>query len=247
MDCRLAIAWPLTDEHIWTKFLLSWTLMEKPEFYTLLTPQFYGHIDEVRSGLAMQAIGEKVDYMLMMDTDQTFPEDTIPKMLQWMDDGYTMVGAVVHRRYPPFDAILYRGRLTQYHHVPDDEIYSGELIEVDATGGGCFIVNVNKVVDAIGVSGWFKLVQGPTGKPVGEDIYFCNKLRDAGVKIYIDTSIQCGHKATMEVNSGTYYLYKKLKGYEWNKDTDDPNYVEDLAKSKGEIQLNLFDQQSLAV
>lgn len=237
---RLAIAWPLTDEDVWTNFLISYTMLEKPEMYTLLTPTFYGHIDEIRNGLVSQAIGEKVDYLLMMDTDQTFPVDTIVKLLSWMDKGYAFVGAVVHRRYPPFDAILYRGNVGGFVHVPDEETYSGDLVEIDATGGGCFIVNIDKVLRAINDSKWFRLVIGPTGKPVGEDIYFCSLLRSAGVKLYVDTSIRCGHRATMEVNEKTYMLYKKLKGYKWKAPDDDPHYVEDLEKVEGPIQLRMF-------
>jgi hypothetical protein len=56
---------------------------------------------------------------------------------------------------------------------------------------------------------------GPDGKPVGEDIAICAKLRAAGIRIFVDTAVQVGHLSLMEVNQQTYQLYKKLKGYEW--------------------------------
>ena len=49
------------------------------------------------------------------------------------------------------------------------------------------------------------------GKPVGEDINFCSKARQKGVEIYVDTSIEVGHLATMVVNKSLHQICKKMK------------------------------------
>jgi hypothetical protein len=44
---------------------------------------------------------------------------------------------------------------------------------------------------------WFKWeldVANPSGK--SEDFYFCEKAREAGLKIWADTSLRCGHVVT---------------------------------------------------
>jgi hypothetical protein len=40
---------------------------------------------------------------------------------------------------------------------------------------------------------WFELLPGENGKPVGEDIRFCHKMKQAGFHIAADTSIQVDH------------------------------------------------------
>jgi hypothetical protein len=52
-----------------------------------------------------QALVKRCTHLLMMDTDQTYPQDTITKLLS---HDVTVCGAVIHRRYPPFEPILYR-------------------------------------------------------------------------------------------------------------------------------------------
>lgn len=61
---------------------------------------------------------------------------------------------------------------------------------------------------------WFKFRSNPDPErpgTVGEDMGFCSDVRKAGHKIYVDTSIKCGHLSTMEITEETYWLYKSLK------------------------------------
>jgi len=61
---------------------------------------------------------------------------------------------------------------------------------------------------------WFKFRPNPDpDNPgvVGEDIGFCSDLRNEGYKIYVDTSIKCGHLSTMIITEETHLLYKALK------------------------------------
>jgi len=87
-----------------------------------------GQLEIIRNNLVVQAINDRCTHLIMMDTDQVYPVDTVTKL---MSHDKNAVGTSVHRRYPPFDNIMYRGKLGKYHHVPDDECFSGELVEVD--------------------------------------------------------------------------------------------------------------------
>lgn len=206
---KLAIGFPITDEMVYTEFLKTWTLMEKPN-YTFCVPIFHGRIEEMRNQIVSQALNQACTHLLMMDTDQIYPADTIPKLLSHDVD---VVGGVVHRRYPPFDAILYRGKIGKYIHVSEEECYSGKLVKVDATGCGCVLYNTKVFIDI--PSPWFEVDVNPEGKSVGEDIKFCSKLRDVGYDIHVDTSIEIGHMSLMIVNRSTYELFKKMQGYSW--------------------------------
>lgn len=205
----LAIGFPLVSETVPIQFFTSYAAMNKPDQYILLMPQFphgplNGTLAEARNSLVFQALQEGASHLLMMDTDQTYPVDTLSKLASHEVD---ICGVRVHRRWMPFEPIFMRGDQDCYTHVSDDEMFSGKLIEVDATGTGCLLFNMS-VFDRI-KDPWFKN-DFYKGKPVGEDFYFCNKVRKEGVKIHIDTSIEVGHLATIEVNKWLYKICKQI-------------------------------------
>lgn len=206
---KLGIGFPVTDDKVFTSFFVSWTVMDKPDF-TILVPRFVGPIDAIRNNLVAQALREQCTHLIMMDTDQNYPSDTIPKLLSHNRD---VVCGLVHRRYPPFDVIMLRGELGNYHHVPDDECFSGGLVEVDATGCACAMFNTEVFLDIS--YPWFEQYRMGDGRAVGEDIDFCSKLRKSGHRIFVDTSIIIGHISCLEITREFYLLYKKIKGFEW--------------------------------
>ena len=72
---------------------------------------------------------------------------------------------------------------------------TGELIEVGYVGAGCLLIH--KSVFTMLQFPWFRWeldVSNPNGK--SEDFYFCEKVRKAGMKIWADTSLRCGHVVT---------------------------------------------------
>jgi len=213
---KLGIGFPITDVKVYTSFFASWTVMEKPDF-TLLMPNAPGPMEIIRNNLVVQALRENCTHLLMMDTDQNYPSDTIPKLLSHKKD---VVAVSVHRRYPPFETILYRGEIGAYHHIPDEECFSGDLIEIDATGCGCILYNTDVFLDI--PYPWFNVYRMSDGKIVGEDIDFCSKMKSAGYKIYADTSIEVGHISHIEINREFYKVYKKIKGLEWRPPPEEP-------------------------
>jgi hypothetical protein len=207
---KIAIGFPLVDSTVHVRFFTSFACMEKPEQYTLLIPQFphgpwSGSIADARNSLVEQAQQDGCRYLLMLDTDQVYPTDTLPKLLSHNVD---ICGVRVHRRWMPFDPIFLRGELGGYKSVPDEEMYSGKLIPVDATGTGCLLFNM-EVFDKL-QHPWFKFGIF-NDKPVGEDIYFCTQARKSGVDIWIDTSIEVGHLTTVEVDRFLHQLCKSVK------------------------------------
>lgn len=203
---KLGIGIPLTDDKVHSVFLDSYVRMEKPA-HVYLRPQFAGMtIEAVRNSIVEQALQSGCTHLIMMDTDQIMPPDTITKLLS---HDLPICGAKVHRRYPGFDPLMYRGEPGKYELVPDEEIEAGGLVEVSATGTGCIMykTEVFLKVDAP----WFEFSIGKDGKPVGEDIGFCIKLKEAGYRIFVDTSIHVGHVGSLSVDWNTYKLFKKLE------------------------------------
>jgi len=210
---KLAIGIPITNRNVDRDFFLSFSVMDKPS-YTLLAPsnEIYSHpvdIAAARNGLVGQALKSGADVLIMMDTDQVYPVDTVNKLVDALDY-YHAVGAVVHRRYPPFNPLLLRGTLGKYERVPDDQAYSGGVISIDATGCGCiaYRMDVFKQIDAP----WFELIPNDNGRPVGEDIRFCHKMKCAGLTIGAVTSLQVDHLTTFTVDRATHELFTHMRG-----------------------------------
>ena len=205
----LAIGFPLVDDRVPVQFFTSFACMEKPESYRFLVPQFphgpwTGSIADARNSLVQQALEEGCSHLLMLDTDQVYPADTLTKLLSHQKD---ICGVRVHRRWMPFDPIFLRGDIGKYESVPDDEKYSGDLIRVDATGTGCLLFDMNVFLKID--SPWFEFGMHE-GRPVGEDINFCSKARTAGIEIFVDTSIEVGHLATVQIDRFFHEICKHM-------------------------------------
>ena len=133
---KLGIGIPLTTDREWSQFWDSFTIMNKPK-YTYLRPQQRGPMDIVRNDLVTQALKAECTHLLLMDTDQVYHDrDMIFKMLEW---DRLVLATVIHRGYPPFDPLVFRFGDEGLVKVPDREVYSGGLIEVDAVGCGCVL------------------------------------------------------------------------------------------------------------
>jgi hypothetical protein len=84
----------------------------------------------------------------------------------------------------------YRGMNTKLPIEP-----TGEIMQVGYIGAGCLLIH-RHVFEMLQFP-WFKWeldIDNINGK--SEDFYFCEKARDAGFKIWADTSLQCGHVIT---------------------------------------------------
>jgi len=208
-NIKLGIGLPLTDEKVYAQFLDSWINMDIPlGEWVYLRPQFRGPIDQVRNYLVEDALNWGCTHLLMIDTDQLYPPDTVKRLLAHDLD---IVGAKVYRKYPPYDPILVRGSIPVFTHVSDEECESGELVEVDSTGTGCILFKTEIFLNV--ERPWFKWDMPEfdgVAVMVGEDFYFCDKAKKAGYKIYVDTSLEVNHLALMEVNYSAYKIYSKI-------------------------------------
>lgn len=214
MEIRLGIALPLTSSMVHAAFLDSWTLLERPDF-TYHRPQFpmnsTSDISVVRNHIVRQALECDRTHLLTMDTDQVYPTDTVTKLVSHAERGLRFVGAKVHRRYPPFDPVLYRGEdPDHYTFVPEEEWKSGELIRVDAMGHACAIMDIDIFLEM--EYPWFESDhRTEADRRMGEDIRFCHKLRKMGVELWVDTSIKVSHLALMEVDDAFYDVSKMVQ------------------------------------
>jgi hypothetical protein len=206
-NVNLAIMIPLSFPWVPSSFFHSFIRMERPDFEYIYADN--GPIHELRNNLVEQALALGCTHGIMMDVDQVYHPQTITKL---MTHKLPIVGAVVHRRYPPFDSLMLKQveideNTNGYESIDDWE--DGALVEVDATGAGCLMFDM-QVFRKMPYP-WFKAVKQANGLPIGEDIGFCQELKAAGYQIFVDTSVPAGHLATMIVNRNTNLLYRSMK------------------------------------
>lgn len=174
--------------------------------------QFARDIAHNRNDIVRQALADGVSHVIMLDTDQIYPQDIIVKLARHAAQGRDVVIGPVHRRYDPFELILMRGEPDSYLYIGDEEKYSGEMIEVDAGGTGCIMFSMRAVLEI--PEPWFRLGKTPKGKDIGEDIGFCWNLRRAGYRIWADTSIEIAHMAEIVINRQFHEIWKRLNKQE---------------------------------
>jgi len=202
---KLGIGIPCSWSYVPVSFFDSFIQMDRPDFIYL--PAKNGPINEMRNRIVEQALTLGCSHLLMMDTDQIYPKDTITRLLS---HGKQVVHGQVHRRYPPFDNLMYSGTLNNYTNEID--YADGELVKVDACGTGCVLYHMN-VFRKIKPP-WFEFTPNMVDEEmkgvVGEDIGFCEKLRKINIPIFVDTSIKVAHLTMFSIDENFSILYQSL-------------------------------------
>lgn len=203
----LVIGIPCNFPYTHMSFVDSLMTLQKPTYSYARASGGIGNISDLRNQLVDRALAVDATHLLMLDADMLYPHDMITKL---MAHNLDVVTPLMWRRYPPFDPITLRGKVGSYQLYEDWE--EGELIEIDATGTGCILYNMD-VFKKI-PSPWFEFKDD-----VGEDIGFCIKLRQHGYKIFCDTSVRTSHLTVFEVNEHTRRLYKHMKHLQQQEST----------------------------
>jgi len=144
-------------------------------------------------------------WLLMLDTDMVFGEDTAARLIGAADpDDRPVVGALCfsqNHEGPPFSTMYdltepEPGRLA---FARRSEWPEGECVPVSATGAACLLMHRGALEKVAAGSGdlaapWFKEV--PVGAPLslmGEDMTFCLRCQAAGIPVHVATGIRVGH------------------------------------------------------
>ena len=214
---KLGIGIPASLTHVPIAFFDSFIQMEKPTFEYIGMKN--GPIDDLRNRIVEQALSTGCSHLLMLDTDQIYPVDTVTKLLAHK---LPVVHGKVVRRYPPFDEILYEGTVGKY--TTKTGYKDGELLEVDACGTGCVLYDMRIFYKIKPLWYTFEphIVDGKQKGMIGEDIGMCIKLKKAGYKIYVDTSVKIGHLTLFNVDEAFSTLYQSLlkRQIELNKEKE---------------------------
>jgi len=142
-----------------------------------------------RNKIVYRAIEKGYDYLFFMDSDMTFPPDTLDRLLNHNKD---IVGGFYVRKKKGFLPNAFKLGFHENGKVMTE--FVTDFREVEAIGTGCLLIktDVFKNIE----TPWFHYkptLGSPDHHMVTEDIVFCENAKKAGYKIYCDGTIACGH------------------------------------------------------
>jgi len=188
---------------------LQFTEKEYEFFPATICNQF---VYDARNGAVEMAISAGCDYILYIDSDQIVPPDTFERLVAHDKE---CVSALFFKRVAPYLPLMFQiedtddvGRC-KYGAMRDWP--EGELVKVDAIGGGCFLVKTSVFDD---MPKPYFYVLDDEGRQTGEDIFFSQRLMKMGIPMYVDTAAPVGHVGEIVVGEATYRGYaEQLKEY----------------------------------
>lgn len=134
----------------------------------------------------------QAEHIMWLDSDMTFPEDVIIKLLEHKKE---VVCATYSKRVEPFHPTAF------YNIDPVESVDTSNngLVSVRYAGMGCFLMKASAINDI--PSPHFPLNwHAPSGTWHGEDMGLCDLLTENGIKIYcdLDLSRKIGHIGQQE-------------------------------------------------
>lgn len=157
------------------------------------------YLDCNRNELAKQAIEGKSDYLLMMDSDMTYPDTVLDTLISRDKD---VIGVVYYSlRWDKERKKAERVGPILYDYHPQKKLWAEwpkcdkkEPFRICAIGTGIMLIKT-KVFEKV-EEPWFSFFTAKYRENVGimgEDIAFCLKCMAAGVEIWADPTMDIGH------------------------------------------------------
>jgi len=154
------------------------------------------YIHTARQDLADLALQQGHDYVLWLDSDMRFPENTLLRLLAHNED---IVGINYSNRSVPPRFVAIKTISPPERLVTDSK--STGLEEVESVGFGVTLVRtpvLDRLQDQRPVFRYDWLPEN--GQHVGEDVYFCRLAREVGFTVNVDHDLsrECAHVGVFE-------------------------------------------------
>lgn len=165
----------------------------------------HGGLYEARDRICSKTLDDDYDYMLQIDSDQTFPKDALEKLLARDKDIISGLyfGQGEHHKPVIFSELHpadENGGAWALKHGLDEKIKAaiaaGDVFEVAGCGAGFFLVSNHALrLMKIHAHHYFETHMG-----LGEDVSFCYRaINKCGLKVYCDPNINIGHLKFEEI------------------------------------------------
>lgn len=148
-----------------------------------------------RNTIAQWAVDNDAKKLFFLDDDVLCPADVILRLDRLMDDNdFDLIGGCYWSKTPHPQPLMWRG----FMEAPYMDWSVGEVVEVDWTGMGAMLINVESLqkIPQPWFSTEYRLFDEAirNNRNLTEDIFFYSQAKKAGMKIWVDTAIQCEHQ-----------------------------------------------------
>ena len=135
--------------------------------------------------LVRETLQHDTDWLWIMGDDHAFAPELLPTLV-----AHDVDVVVPHclKRNPPWMPVVFAEQDAEGTYVTAELPEQG-LVPVHAAGSAGMLIR-RKVLEAI-ADPWFE--PDPLGTGLNEDLYFCQKVRDAGFQIHCDAGALLGH------------------------------------------------------
>ena len=144
------------------------------------------------------------DYLLFVDSDVAFSSNALKKLAS---HDKSIVSGLYFSKNPPFIPQMYEKNKEGYKPILD---YENGLVEVDSVGAGFLLIKTSVFKKLAEPYFSFSDKIGSGDQPLSEDMFFCDKSKKAGFKIYCDTSVKCAHVGQQIVTEQAFKQVKHL-------------------------------------
>lgn len=175
---------------VFESFIKMANLRGKHDYFFALTQNSL--VYDARESLVNTFLQSEADAMMFIDSDMTFD----PRSIEYLaEHNQPFVTAKAFKRVSPYQPCFYNKIELQ----PDGQVYlespveyGAGLLKIDGAGMACVLIR-REVFEKIEPPYFFPTVG------LGEDLSFCMKLKEAGIPMYVDTTLQFGHLAQVEI------------------------------------------------
>lgn len=153
-----------------------------------------------RNNCVLKMLDGDYTHLMMVDNDVTPPKDALALLLE--DDLDVIGGYYAHRSKDSTPSkntnVCKRGEFNYMSQYTGEELREelakgNEVVRIHGGGMGCILIK-RQVLECIQYP-WFDWVnyRDPNHSMLSEDLYFCERLKQHHIKIYVDTRVNCGH------------------------------------------------------
>lgn len=175
----------------YTWFSQCLAALEKPEG-TVVEWRVGANRGAMRNELAHACLDQGCDWIFFIDDDQAFHRGVLNRLLAHEQP---VVSGLIVGRKAPFLPTAYADKMGgRYRPLDLRSVGGNNLVAVAAVGTGGLLVRSEALRQLDPSVHWFYYSEA-----LGEDLYFCERLTDAGVQIVVDTGCRIGHIAPAAV------------------------------------------------
>ena len=195
------------------------------------------------------------DWVLFIDSDMTWQPNDVKTLVETQRKfDLDIVGGLCFQRGDPYQPTMYKETPTggyTYMEKWDEDA----AVEVDATGMAFALVHI-RVFDRIlrqktgqGFPDFYVRSQKKSSPPffrweeeVGEDFLFCREAREAGCRVFVDTSVKVGHVGQHVITEETFLrgiAFRPSEATQWRAEILKPMGLEALSAEEAREKLGL--------